>query len=151
MTELVLTTLYYGLWLALFLVIALLVFSVCFLLKSAWKRGWIKKAWRGIKRVAMWLTRFLAKLLVRFINWLWTSTRRSASVWWDERKDNIKWFGKGLVGVGVLIGGTALFAHFYPNPGLSELKLYLYTLIAAAAVIWFNKWLVKKGKKKGKK
>ena len=38
MTELVLTALYYGLWLALFLVIALLVFSAYFLLKSAWKR-----------------------------------------------------------------------------------------------------------------
>ncbi|GMR19323.1 MAG: hypothetical protein BMS9Abin34_458 [Patescibacteria group bacterium] len=77
----------------------------------------------------------------------WTSIRRSASVWWDERKDNIKRLGKGLFWVGILIGGTALFARFYPNLGLSELKLYLYVLIAMAAAIWLNKWLVKKEKK----
>lgn len=48
MTELVLAVLYYGLWLALFLVIALLVSSAYFLLKSAWKRK--GKIWPVCKR-----------------------------------------------------------------------------------------------------
>jgi hypothetical protein len=77
MTELVLTALYYGLWLALFLVIALLVSSLYFLLKYAWERGWVKKAGQGIKRFAIWswpyvkrFSLFLTRTLVRFLKWL---------------------------------------------------------------------------------
>lgn len=69
------------------------------------------------------------------------------SGWWSQRKKRITFVGKGLIGTGALIGFTSLFTRFFPQPGLSELKLYLYVLIGLASLIWINRWLVEKNKK----
>lgn len=72
------------------------------------------------------------------------------SGWWSPRKKRIVFIGKGLAGTGLLIGFTVVFARFFPHPGLSELKIYLYVLIGFAGLIWINRWLVEETKK-GKK
>ncbi len=102
--------------------------------------GW---AWSLFRRFVVWAATNLLSALGRLVRFL----VRNASRWWGKRKKRIKLLGMSLFGTGALIGGTILFARLYPNPSLSELKLYLYVLIAAAAVIWLNRWLMEKEKK----
>ena len=68
--------------------------------------------------------------------------------WWPKRKKRIKFLVVALMATGILIGGTALFARVFPQPGLNELKLYLYVLIGVAGLIWLNNWLAEKEKSK---
>jgi len=138
MTEMVLDVLYYGFLLMIFLATSLPTIAVYFLLKYVWKRSWVEKVAKSVIRLVAWVW----NLFRRFVKWLGALLQRGVSKWWSRRKKRIKWLGKVLIRAGILVGGTIVFARFFPNPGLDELKLYLAFLVAAAFLVLFNRWLV---------